>query len=98
MRILGIDYGEKRIGLAVAELPVHVAVPLKVLEYSAKNFDAIAKICQEEKIKKIIIGLPITLAGEEGRMAMAARLFGERIRQKVNTPVEYQDERLTTKA
>ena len=84
MKLLGIDFGLKNIGLAMSE--GFLVEPLGVI----KNVKRINLICQEHKIKKIIIGL------SEGEMAQKTRIFGEKLTRQTNLPVEYQDETLTS--
>lgn len=97
MKVLGIDYGTKRIGLAAADTNVPVAVLRDVLENDASVFQRIARHCEKEAIEKVVVGLPFTLRGEEGAMVNAARAFGEKIRQTTSLPIEFIDERLTSK-
>ncbi len=84
MKLLGIDFGLKNIGLAMSE--GFLVEPLGVV----KNVKRIDRICQEHKIEKIIIGL------SEGEMAKKTRVFGEKLARQTNLPVEYQDETLTS--
>ena len=84
MRILGIDFGEKNIGLAIAE--GFLTEPLGVV----RTEKAIKRICKEKGVGKIVIGL------SEGEMAKKTREFGERLKKVTGLPVEYQDETLTS--
>lgn len=97
MRCLGLDYGEKRIGLAVAEGMLSIAVPRGEIANEREALKKIATFCRNERVVQLIVGLPLTLAGEEGSMAKAARTFGERLREETQLPVEYVDERFSTK-
>lgn len=85
MRILGVDFGEKRIGLAIAD--DFLAEPLGTV----KSKKALVRVCQKQGIEKIIIGI------SEGKMAKKTRRFGEKLGQLTGLPIEYQDETLTTK-
>lgn len=88
MRILGIDYGQKRFGLAITE--GEIARPLKV-EARNKNLESrIQEICEKENVEKIVIGLP------EGRLANEIKDFGQQLESITNIPVEFFDETLTT--
>ena len=90
MKILGIDFGEKNIGLAVAEdfLPEPYS-KLKIKNEKLK-IKRIKRICETEGIDKIIIGI------SEGRMARETRKFGERLKRATGLSVDYQDETLTS--
>lgn len=96
MRILGLDYGQKRIGVAIADTEAPVAVPRGVFSAEDALSDIVA-LCRKENLELIILGLPLTMAGEEGEMARQARAFGDRLRRASGVPVEYVDERLSSK-
>lgn len=83
-KILGIDFGLKNIGLAIAE--GFLAEPLEVV----RTEKATKRICEEHGIEKIVIGI------SEGEMARKTRGFGERLKRATGLPVEYQDETLTS--
>jgi len=84
MKILGIDYGEAKIGLAISE--GEIAGPLQVVSSKYQ----VASICQREDVDKIIIGI------SEGKMAEKTRQFGEELRKITGLPVEYWEETLTS--
>ena len=87
MRILGIDYGLKKIGLAISE--GELAEPLGVIRIT--NYELrIANICEKEKIDKIVIGV------SEGNMVTKQRRFGAKLVKITSLPVEFQDETLTS--
>lgn len=88
MAFLGIDFGLKKIGLALSE--GKLTEPLMVIENRTVAMDKIAAICQEYGIKKVIIGL------SEGKMTHRVRRFGENLSQKLKLPVLYHQETLTT--
>ena len=97
MRWLGIDPGEARIGIAACDPDERVAVPIEVVP-AAAAFPAIRSIAKREEVGGIVVGLPRLLGGEEGAAAAAARALGERLRRRLDLPVEYEDERLTSVA
>ena len=97
MRWLGIDPGEVRIGIAACDPDERIAVPIEIVP-AAAAFPAIRSIAQREEIGGIVVGLPRLLGGEEGAAAAAARVLGERLRSRLDLPVEYEDERLTSVA
>ena len=97
MRWLGIDPGEVRVGIAACDPEERIAVPVEIVPASAA-FPAIRSIARREEVGGIVVGLPRLLGGEEGAAAAAARALGERLRRRLDLPVEYEDERLTSVA
>ncbi len=97
-RYLGIDLGEKRIGLAVSDPTLTIAQPLKTLEF--KNIPKLARDLQEVidtlGISKIIVGLPITLKGTYSQKTHQIVEMAEKLKETLGLPVELYDERLTT--
>lgn len=88
MKILGIDYGEAKIGLATSE--GEIAEPLGMIEI--RNWElGIGNICRKEKVEKIVVGI------SEGKMAEKTREFGERLREITGLLVEFWEETLTSK-
>ena len=89
--ILAIDYGTKRLGLAVSH--ASLAVPLKIIEYKelSRAIEQIKQTCSEHNIALIVVGL------SEQEMAEESRRFGATLEQQVQIPVEYADETLTSK-
>lgn len=98
MRILAIDWGEARVGLAMTDEMGIIASPYDVLPVSADVYDNIGDLVAEKSVGKIIVGLPVTLSGGEGEAAEAARSFAETLAELVDVPVDLFDERLTTRA
>lgn len=100
MRILGIDYGQKRIGIAISDELGVVATPLGTVEENGVNaaVAAIAKIVAEREVEKIIVGLPRNMDGSFGPKAQETQVFVEKLRTRVTVPIQMWDERLTTKA
>ncbi len=96
-RLLGIDVGEKRIGVAVSE--GSIAVPLTILEHENRVADIarIAEIARDEAASAIVVGLALSMSGEEGDQAKRTRIFGNALAKTTALPVEYHDERLTTR-
>ncbi|UCE26272.1 MAG: Holliday junction resolvase RuvX [Candidatus Coatesbacteria bacterium] len=98
MRILAIDWGEARVGLAMTDELEIIASPHDVLPNNADVYERIAALVAEKGVGKIIVGLPVTLSGEESAAAEAARAFAEDLGARVAVPVELFDERMTTRA
>jgi putative holliday junction resolvase len=97
-RILGIDYGRARIGLAVADALTGLARPLDTLQRINRNEDMrrLREIVRTHGVKQIVIGLPLRLDGTRGEMADEAARFAERVRKQLGIAVEMMDERLTS--
>jgi putative Holliday junction resolvase len=97
-RILGIDYGRARIGLAIADAEAGLARPLDTLERINRNEDMrrLREIARAHGVKQIVVGLPLRLDGTRGEMAEEAARFAERVRKQLGVPVEMVDERLTS--
>jgi putative Holliday junction resolvase len=98
MRIVGLDVGERRIGVAVADERAPVALPVAVIERKElpADLDAIARLVQEQGAEVIVIGLPISLNGSLGPQAQAVEAFGRELSARLPLPIEYWDERLST--
>lgn len=97
-RLLGVDYGQKRVGLAVCDVDQNVASPLITIERTTAAEDAktFRKIVAEENIVEIIVGLPIHTDGREGVKSHEARRYGDWLRESTGLPVRFWDERFTT--
>lgn len=95
-RLLGIDLGTVRTGVAVASTAV--AQPLVVIEESddARILERLAAVAIEEGATEIVFGIPVALDASEGRAATRARLMANRLEAKTGLPVHLWDERLTT--
>ena len=100
-RILGLDIGDKRIGIAVSDLLGMMAQPLYTLtRKSTKDaINEIAEIIQKEDIKQVVVGLPKNMDSTEGIQAKRTRDFSQLLLEKTNSNIEiiYCDERLTRK-
>lgn len=97
-RILAIDYGDRRVGLAVSDALGITAQPIGYIKINGFG-DAVEKIkpyISEYNVKKIILGLPKNMSGEEGERASITRDFGERLKNATGLAPEFIDERLTT--
>lgn len=98
MRVLGLDVGDRRIGVALSDVLGLTAQRLTLLERQslAKDLAAVHALIAAHQIERIIIGLPLTLKGEQGIQAQKVSVFAQRLRRQVAVPVELVDERLTT--
>lgn len=99
MRILGIDFGEKRIGVAISDELCLIAQPLMTILRTGggKEIDEIKKIVHDYNVYRIVIGLPLRFNGRESTMSQKSMMFGEQIKKATGINIEYYDERLTTK-
>lgn len=99
MRVLGIDYGERRLGLAASDETGTIAFPAGTLERRGKRHDleALRAVVAERSIERLVVGLPLHLSGREGETARAARAFAAQLGDALGLPVETVDERFTTR-
>lgn len=97
-RILGIDVGERRIGLAISAPEGRLAVPLRVLEASGDDSDAraISDIARDEGVEALVVGLPRSLDGSRGPQARRIEEFARRLAEVSGLPLELWDERLSS--
>jgi len=99
MRILGIDYGTRRLGLAISDEDEIMALPLPMLRRSRslnRDLMALRSVIRERKIESIVVGLPLNMDGSRGEMAEQAEAFAEALRTSARIPVDGYDERRTT--
>lgn len=99
-RLLGLDIGEKRVGIALSDTTRTIATPYNTLTRQGKNKDipAIRAIVTEHEVCGIVIGLPQNMDGTEGKSCEMARQFGRHILKQWDIPLYFQDERLSTAA
>ena len=97
MRLLGIDFGEKRIGLALSDKEGFFSFPHAVLANNKKALAIISDICKKEKVGKIIMGASLDYKGQANPVMRLARNFAVRLEREISLPVEYENEVLTTK-
>ncbi|MBT8202786.1 MAG: Holliday junction resolvase RuvX [Acidimicrobiia bacterium] len=95
-RLLGLDHGTRRIGVAISDSSQMIASPYAVLAADSV-FEGIEAILHEEEIVGFVVGLPVSLSGDEGEPARAARRFAQELAERTGRPVELADERFTTK-
>ena len=99
MRALGIDLGERRIGVAVCDAEGRVATPLTVIERSgslARDHRQIAELVAEHEAETVVVGLPLSLDGGTGPAARGAEREAQQLQAALAVPVLTHDERLTT--
>lgn len=94
-RFLGVDPGERRVGLALSDLTGTIASPHSVIDRAGIG-EALATLCTEHDVATIVVGLPIGLSGTEGPAAVAARDLAAEVAEVTGLPVVFSDERFTT--
>jgi putative Holliday junction resolvase len=104
-RVLGVDHGEKTLGLALSDPGLSIATPFKTLTRTkfTENVRELAKICAEYEVRGFVIGLPMHMNGDEGNRAESVRHFGNNLlREKTalgfDPVIAFWDERLSTSA
>lgn len=98
MRVLGIDHGSRRVGLALSDELGMIAQPAGYLEAEPASgvFEAVVRLVQDKAVGRIIVGMPRNMDGSYGPAAEGVRQFLEVLRGRVSVPVVAWDERLTT--
>ena len=97
MRIIGLDHGSRRIGVAIGDTETGMAFARSAIRRRNLDHDLalIGELCTGEEASLVVVGLPLNMDGTEGEQASAAREFGERVRG-IGLSVAYEDERLTS--
>jgi len=98
-RVLAVDWGQRRFGIAISDPSRLIAQPLTTLTRRPKQrapVGAIAELAAAHQAAEIVVGLPLTPEGEEQAASREARAFGESLAKRTGLPVSYVDERLTT--
>jgi putative Holliday junction resolvase len=98
MRVLALDLGERRIGVAMSDADGTLAMPLTTLKATPRQraLEQIVALVQEHTVDEVVVGLPLTMSGEEGAQAQIVRAFAVELEQMLEQPVHLFDERLTT--
>jgi putative Holliday junction resolvase len=98
VKVLALDYGSARTGVAVSDPTGTLARPLGIVERASteSGLAELARLAREEAAERIVVGLPLTLRGERGEQAAETEHFVEALRGAVDLPVELFDERFTT--
>lgn len=99
MKVLALDYGSARTGVAVSDPTGTLARPLEVVENASApaGLKYLAELVEREEVEQIVVGLPVTLRGERGAQAEEAEAFVSALRAVTGVPIESFDERFTTK-
>jgi len=98
-RVLGIDFGERRVGLALSDPTATIAQPLPTIVRRAGKrppVAAIIEIIQQNDVDRAVIGLPLNLSGDETEWTTQVREFAAKLSERAGIPVDFLDERLTS--
>jgi putative Holliday junction resolvase len=98
-RVVALDYGDARCGVAVSDPTGTLARPVGAIDRpgTRRGLERIARLVRNERAERVVVGLPLTLAGNEGEQARLTREWAARLGELVSVPVELYDERLTTR-
>lgn len=98
MRVLGLDIGEKRIGVAVSDARGNIATPLTVIDAAEAYRDGapLARLIEDYEVTLVVIGLPLSLDGSEGPQARRVRTLAARLAEHAAVPFDFIDERLSS--
>lgn len=99
MSVLGVDLGERRIGLALAAPDGGMAIPLETLRRGTtleRDVAALVRIVEAHEVTEIVVGLPLDASGAEGPQAALTRTWAEAIRPHLGLPLSFRDERLSS--
>lgn len=98
MKVLALDFGSARTGVAVSDPTGTLARPLTVVERAGtqKGLAEVVRLVREQEAEKVVVGLPLTLRGTAGEQAEEAERFAEALREALDVPVVLYDERFTT--
>ena len=98
MKVMALDYGSARTGVAVSDPTGTIARPIGVVEraHSEAGLAEVRDLVAREDVGKVVVGLPLTLRGERGEQARASEEFAKRLRKTLDVPVVLFDERFTT--
>ena len=97
-RLLGLDFGTKRLGIAVSTPDQGIASPLENYDRKNPRLDAkhLRELAEDYRIAGLVVGLPVHMSGDEGGLARSAREFGLWIAEETNLPLRFWDERFTS--
>jgi putative Holliday junction resolvase len=95
-RLMGIDFGEKRVGIALTDPMQIISKPFVVLPNDEKLFAAINDIIRKENVGQIVLGLPLNLSGEDSKKTIEVRAFRKKLEEQVKIQVVFYDERYST--
>jgi putative Holliday junction resolvase len=95
-RLIALDVGARRVGVAVSDELGLIASPVESVDMKRDGMDRLVALIERYDPERIIIGLPLGMSGREGPQAAATRAFAQQLRGRVDRPIVFWDERLTT--
>ena len=97
-RVMALDYGAVRCGIAMSDPSGTLATPMPVVERAGtkKGLGRLAELIESNGVERVVVGLPLSLSGQEGPQAVETREFVQRLGRRVHVPIDLYDERLTT--
>ena len=97
-RLIGLDAGERRVGVAISDPEQHLAVPLRTLERRGDGSELgdLEELARSEEATGVVVGLPLSLSGEAGEQAERAQEFAREVAKRLDLPVAFWDERLSS--
>jgi|SRR5579884_677836 len=95
--ILGLDFGDIRVGLAIATLTARLPRPLATLEFNNVFFDELRSIISQEQVREIVVGLPRGMEGQPTAQTATVQDFAAELKRRLKLPIHFQDEALTSK-
>src|SRR5690242_17581975 len=95
-KILALDVGAARIGLALASSIARLASPAGTLPYSDSVLDQLRDMCAREEVRRIVVGLPRGMSGQETEQTSSVQAFGAELAKALDLPISWQDESLTS--
>ena len=98
MRAIGLDVGERRIGVAVSDPTGVLATPHGIIRRASRSedFERVAQLVKETGAGRVVVGLPLSLSGDTGPQARRVQRYARALAKQLTVPVEYQDERYST--
>lgn len=96
MRYLAIDHGQKRTGLAICDRNETICSPLTVISAQQNVLKKLVEVIADEGVEAIVLGLPLNMDGSEGPQAKIVRAFAEELKVRIDIPIHFQDERLSS--
>lgn len=98
MRLIGLDWGTVRVGVAMSDEEQKLAFPLQHTLESASAIDDVQKLTEEYEVEKIVLGLPLSLKGEVTESSSKVRKFADKLKERLKLEVEFVDERFSSVA
>lgn len=95
-KILGLDWGQKRIGVAISDSEKLMAFPKTSIQNNNEAIKKIGEICKKENVNLIVLGYPYNLEGEQNESTVAVEKFAKRLNEELNIDIDFIDERLTS--